>query len=121
MGTFSDSRLAIGSTSVVVTRTAAESDIEAISFSSAGHLTLKKSAKKQPNISPKSSAATWNKTEWEDRKMRVTIRPYPSPFFPWEAKTKGYSNVFVSVEAAKKAMEARFGPCEFVIPQKHIN
>lgn len=45
----------------------------------------------------------------------VTIRPYPSPFYPWEAKTKDYSNVFASVEAAKQAMEARFGQCEFKI------
>lgn len=50
--------------------------------------------------------------------MIVTIKPYPSSAFPWEAKTKNYSNVFTSVEEAKRFMESRFGKCTFVIKQK---
>ncbi len=50
--------------------------------------------------------------------MFVVIKPYPSPYYPWEAKTENYSNVFASVEAAKDFMTARFGKCTFKVNDK---
>lgn len=47
--------------------------------------------------------------------MRVTIQPYASPFFPWQVKAKGYTNVFETLEAAKNAAYARFGNCTIQI------
>lgn len=48
-------------------------------------------------------------------KTTVAIRPYDSPCFPWEARVGIHSWVFETIEAAKIAMEGRFGDCKFVM------
>lgn len=45
---------------------------------------------------------------------RFTLRKYNSTAFPVQAQGKNYSDVFASVEAAEKALRARFGSCVIV-------
>lgn len=49
---------------------------------------------------------------------KVIIRPYPSEAFPWEVKTKGYTSVYESLQAAKNAVYGRFGNCKIEVKDK---
>lgn len=52
-----------------------------------------------------------------DKKTRVTITPYDSKTFPWQAKAGIHTWVFESIEEAKTAIQGRFGDCVFKIKE----